>query len=78
MNLPQILLTTLCAVLIAPLKVATACSVCFGDPGSPLVQSVSLGIWVLMGFIGGVLALFCVLFFNIRCRMKKLSAAHTT
>ena len=54
---------------------AFACAVCFGDPNSPLTQGVGLGIWTLMGFIGGVLALFSILFWNIRCRMKKFSTA---
>jgi hypothetical protein len=76
MKVPQILLTTLCAVFIASDKATWACSVCFGDPSSSLTTSMGWGIWVLMGFIVGVLSLFAVLFLNIRARMKKLSPVH--
>lgn len=53
-----------------------ACTVCFGDPNSPLTQGIGLGIWVLMGFIGAVLILFSILFWNIYRRMKKFSTSH--
>jgi hypothetical protein len=77
MKIPQILWTTLCAVfLTTPYDIASACSVCFGDPNSKMTQSIGWGIWVLMGFIVGVLILFAALFLKIRARMKKLSAAH--
>jgi hypothetical protein len=56
-------------------SIADACSVCFGDPNSPLTKSMGWGIWTLMGFIGFVLILFSVLFWKIRQRMKKISAA---
>ena len=52
---------------------AEACTVCFGDPNSPLTQSVGWGVWTLIGFIGVVLVLFVVLFFNINKRMKKMA-----
>lgn len=34
-----------------------ACSVCFGDPDSPMTHGVIMGIWVLIGVIGFVLTL---------------------
>jgi hypothetical protein len=76
MKIPQILLTTLCAVFMTPFKNASACAACFGDPNSSLMQSIGIGVWVLMGFIAGVLILFAALFLNIRARMKKFSPAH--
>lgn len=76
MKIPQILLTTLCALFVTPYHLAVACSVCFGDPNSSLTQSIGWGIWVLMGFIVGVLGLFAVLFLKIRARIKKYSPAH--
>jgi hypothetical protein len=77
MKIPQILLTTLCAVFVSPFKTASACSVCFGNPASPLVQSIGLGIWIMLGIVTGVLALFAVLFWNIRCRTQKFAPAHS-
>jgi hypothetical protein len=77
MKFPQILLTTLCAIFVSPFKTVSACSVCFGDPGSPLVQSISLGIWVMLGIVMAVLALFALLFWNIRGRMRKFEPAHS-
>ena len=54
---------------------AFACSVCFGDPNSPMIKGLAWGVWVLMGFIGGVLALFTVFFISLHRRMKNLSVS---
>jgi hypothetical protein len=32
-----------------------ACSVCFGDPTSPLAKGAEAGVWVMIGVIGFVL-----------------------
>ncbi|MCK6455262.1 MAG: hypothetical protein L6Q92_01835 [Phycisphaerae bacterium] len=42
-------------IVTAAVERAVACSVCFGDPSSPMVQGVGMGILVLLGFIGTVL-----------------------
>ena len=34
---------------------AFACSVCFGDPDSPMTKGAVAGVYVMMGFIGFVL-----------------------
>lgn len=60
-------------ILLTTPALARACTVCFGDPNSPLTTSVGWGIWVMIGFIGVVLALFGLLFLNIRRRMKRIS-----
>lgn len=50
-------------VLIAAApEAATACSTCFGDPGSPLTKGMNQAIMVLLGFIGTVLLAFASLF----------------
>jgi hypothetical protein len=41
---------------------ADACSVCFGDPNSPMTKSMVAGIWVMLGCIGTLLASFASLF----------------
>lgn len=41
---------------------AHACSVCFGNPDSPMTKSMVAGIWVLLGCIGTLLAGFATMF----------------
>ena len=41
---------------------AAACSVCFGDPSSPMTKSMVAGIWVMLGCIGTLLAAFAGMF----------------
>jgi hypothetical protein len=48
--------------LLAVMGDAQACSVCFGDPTSPMTKSMIAGIWVLLAFIGTLLAGFAGLF----------------
>jgi hypothetical protein len=55
-----------------------ACSVCFGDPNSPLTQSIGWGVWTLIAFIAVVLFLFAVLFINFRKRISQLSVKSFT
>jgi|CXWL01.1.fsa_nt_gi hypothetical protein len=62
-------------IYLSMYSIADACSVCFGDPNSPLTKSMGWGIWTLMGFIGFVLILLSVLFWKIRQRIKKISTA---
>ncbi len=38
-----------------------ACSVCYGDPNSPLTKGVEAGVLVLLGFVGGILLLLASL-----------------
>lgn len=46
------------------------CSVCFGDPASPLTQGYNYGIMSLLGIISIVLLCFAVLFINIYKRNR--------
>jgi hypothetical protein len=41
---------------------ASACSICFGDPNSPLTKSAEMGVWFLLGVIVLVEAGFGVFF----------------
>lgn len=53
------------AVFVAAVAAAGdswACSVCYGDPNSPMVQGMKAGIFVLLGCIGAVLLGFASLF----------------
>jgi len=52
---------------------ASACSVCYGEPGSPMVQGVQAGVLVLLGVVGTVLTgLGSLLIFWMR-RASRLS-----
>lgn len=48
-------LTVLLAMLVAAGEVASACPVCFGDPGSALVKGTANGVLFLVGVVGMVL-----------------------
>ncbi len=46
---------------------ALACSVCYGEPGSPMVMGIQAGVLVLLGVVGTVLAgLGSVIIFWVR------------
>ena len=48
-----LILIGLVALLSAPS--AQACSVCYGEPGSPMVEGIQAGVLVLLGVVGSVL-----------------------
>lgn len=50
------------------------CSVCFGDPNSPLTKGSNMGIFTLLVFILVILGAFAGLFWNIRNRDRKIHA----
>jgi hypothetical protein len=69
------------ALLVALFATATspagayACSVCFGDPSTPQNKAMKVGIFVLLGFIGSVLAGFGGLFMYWMSRSRRLALA---
>ena len=46
------------------------CSVCFGDPTSPLIHGYLWGVAFLLVIVIGVLGSFGAMFLNMRKRMK--------
>lgn len=44
------------AFLLLRPDAAMACSVCFGDPNSPMIKGVKMGILLLLSIVGAVLA----------------------
>ena len=62
---------TLCVLFAA--RIAEACSVCFGDPSTPQSQAMRAGIFVLLGFIGSVLAGFAGMFLYWMSRSRRLA-----
>jgi len=55
------LLATACALALTYLPTtAAACTVCMGDPNSKTAGAINAAIFLLLGFIGSVLALLVV------------------
>ena len=72
-------LACLAALLIA--QPALACSVCAGDPSSPMAQGVQAGVLVLLGVVGAVLTgLAALMIFWMRraANLERLRAAEET
>jgi type IV secretory pathway VirB2 component (pilin) len=62
------------AALVAILLIAQstfACSVCWGSPKDPMVQSVNKGIYVLLGIVGVVQVGFAALFYSFWRRARE-------
>jgi hypothetical protein len=59
--------------IVSGAAAADACSVCFGDPSTPQSQAMRVGIFVLLGFIGSVLAGFAGLFLYWMSRSRRLA-----
>ena len=45
----------ICLATISSAQTALACSVCYGDPNSPMTKGVEAGVLVLLGVVGTVL-----------------------
>lgn len=60
------------ALVLAAPRVATACSVCFGDPDSPVMSGVRLAIVTLIGFLGLVYLGIGKVLWDIRKRTRRL------
>jgi len=62
-----------CSAALLSAQPALACSVCFGDPNSPMTHGVQAGVLVLLGVVGVVLTgLASLLLFWMR-RAAKLT-----
>ncbi len=60
-------------LLALPAAPALACSVCFGnaDPGTPLLTSARLGVFLLLGVTGVVLGAFLKFFIYLSRRARQ-------
>ena len=69
-------LSALAAVLLVQPATVLACSVCYGDPESPMVKGAVWGVWALLGVVGIVQIGFAVFFFvYLPRRAKQLEMA---
>ncbi len=58
-------------------RAAEACTVCFGDPNSPITKSAEMGVWFLLGVIFAVQAAFAAFFFvYLRKRARRFPVPH--
>lgn len=71
--MPRRLFTAL--LLVAVPRVALACPVCFGRSDSPAAQAINMGIFVLLGMIGAVLAAFAYFMVYLNRRAKLVAKA---
>jgi hypothetical protein len=53
---------------------ADACSICFGEPGSPVAQGVVMGVLSLLGVVLAVLAGFVAFFIYIARRASSAAS----
>ncbi len=84
----SVLLVSALLICLAAISIAQpviACSVCYGDPNSPMTKGVEAGVLVLLGVVGGVLMLVAsLLLFWVRraanlegAEMKALNPVET-
>jgi hypothetical protein len=64
--------TALFAIALLFANVASACPVCFGNPGAPMTKGASNGILFLLGVIGFVQLCFIALFVTWWLRAREL------
>lgn len=60
----------LTAFLLAAPRAALACPVCFGQNDSPLAKGVNMGIFMMLGVVGVVLAAFASFFVYLMRRAR--------
>jgi hypothetical protein len=64
--------------LLAAPRAALACPVCFGQSDSPLAWAVNMGVFVMLGFVGLVLAAFAAFFVYLMRRARLTADAAAT
>ncbi len=70
--LPRFAVSVLVVAAMLWPAVASACTVCLGDPDSPMAAGVNNGILVLLGFVVFVQIGFWALFVSFRVRARRL------
>jgi hypothetical protein len=68
-------LLTGCAVLIVP-QVANACSACMGDPNTNIAKGANAAIFLMLGLLGGMFALFAAFAICLYRRAKAPMPPH--
>ena len=68
--------TLVIALLLLAPRAALACPVCFGQSDSPLAWGINMGVFLMLGVTGGVLAAFATFFIHLM-RRARLAADST-
>ena len=50
------------------------CSVCFGDPASPLTHGYNYAVFFMLAMVAVVLTVFATVFLKMRKRMRNLAS----
>ena len=71
------IVTLVSVVYFAVLQNSWACSVCFGDPNSPMTHGAKAGVAVLLGIVGAVLGgiLAVAIYWTRRAKLLRVQAA---
>ncbi len=66
-------LVVIALIVLFTAQTASACPVCYGSPGDPMVKGTNNGVWVLLGIIGFVQIGFAAMFWSFwrRARQQK-------
>jgi hypothetical protein len=68
-------LPALALVYILGTRVASACSVCYGEAEGPMIDAARLGVFLLFGLVFAVQLGFVLFFIHLRRRAKRYAAA---
>jgi hypothetical protein len=60
------------SIIILFSSVLFPCAVCYGNPDSPLIDGMNMGVLTLMGFIGFILCMVLFAIFSISNRTKNI------
>ena len=74
MSMVRHIVTAVVLTVIAP-RVALACAVCFGQNDSPLSAAITIGVAVMLGFVGLVLGSFAAFFVYLNRRARVAAQA---
>ena len=67
------MLTRFFSLIILSLSVVFPCSVCYGNPESPMSHGMNMGVLTLLGFIGFVLCAVAYSIISISIRTKNIN-----
>jgi cell division protein FtsW (lipid II flippase) len=59
-------LVVLAGLLLASVRPAAACSVCYGEAAGPMIDAARLGVWLLFGLVLAVQLAFVLFFLHLR------------
>ena len=59
------------ALVVTVAQSASACAVCYGAPGDPMVKGMNNGIWVLLGLVAFVQIGFVAMFWSFWRRARE-------